>query len=389
MNKTQVPPKSGYGDRFIPLREADHTSKDLHHCDSLTQKTDELIAEALAANPSLGVLSSQDANIERLSQLALTQHKRTSFLIEKMMPQKGKLLKYSKRSLRVQPKSFMTRDENEMANMLRRNRRYRIKKKPIKILEAPGLMDDYYLNLVVWGKSNIIGVGLEDCVYFYIFNKNKVVKHFDCSDLKHYSSLGLSPQSWPYVCSMSFDSSGKSLAVADSRGKLVLTDIESGDVISSAMAHNARIGSLHWQHNLLVSGSRDSCVNLFDIRKSMRTPIHSFLGHHQEICGLKLSPDDKFIASGGNDNECMLWSLKNMKVFPVWSEEKGLFGELTASWQSDWAHIRRLSRHWHSIRRKKTFWFRARELLIGVCGFSIRKLSRKSTRSILEVRCVI
>ena len=301
-----------YSDRFIPLREADHASKDLHPYDSLTQKTDELIAEALAADPSLGVLADQEVNIERLSQLALTQHRRTSFLIEKIMPQQRKLLRYAPRPA---PASRPFGTENDgMREIWKAKKRHRVKKKPVKILEAPGLLDDYYLNLVVWGQSNVIGVGLEDCVYFYIFNKNKVVKHFDCSELDLSSERGFSADSWPYVCSMGFNSSGESLAVADSTGRLVLTDVQTGKAVSSAVVHNARIGSLHWQHNLLVSGSRDSCVNLFDTRRSLRTPIQSFEGHHQEICGLKLSPGNRFIASGGNDNECLLWSLKKMRV---------------------------------------------------------------------------
>lgn len=301
-----------YTDRFIPLREADHTSKDLHPYDSLTQKTDELIAEALASDPSLGVLTDQEINIERLSQIALTQHKRTSFLIEKIMPQQRKLLRYSRRPM-VRQRPF-TLENDDMQELWKRKKRYQVKKKPIKILEAPGLLDDYYLNLVVWGQSNVIGVGLEDCVYFYIFNKNKVVKHFDCSEIELSSERGFSADSWPYVCSMSFNSSGDSLAIADSTGRLALTDTQTNKIISSSIVHNARIGSLHWQYNLLVTGSRDSCVNLFDTRRSLRTPIHSFEGHHQEICGLKLSPNNRFIASGGNDNECMLWSLKKMKV---------------------------------------------------------------------------
>lgn len=321
-----LPKKNGpsrYSDRFIPLREVDHSNKDLHHYDSLTQKTDELIAEALAADPSLGVLSDQDVNIEKLSQLALTQHKRTSFLIEKIMPQQRKLLKYSRKSLVKRPGSFLGKDENNMRDLWKKKRRFQVKKKPIKILEAPGLLDDYYLNLVVWGQSNVIGVGLEDCVYFYIFNKNKVVKHFDCSELDLSSERGFSSDSWPYICSMSFNFSGDSLAVADSAGRLALTDVQTNKVITSSVVHNARIGSLHWQSNLLVSGSRDSCVNLFDTRRSLRSPVHSFTGHHQEICGLKLSPNNQFIASGGNDNECMLWCLKKMKVLFFWSIYKG------------------------------------------------------------------
>ena len=315
MNRPSTNSKAKYSDRFIPLREIDHSQKDLHPYDSLTQKTDELIAEALAADPSLGVLTDRELNIEKLSQLALTQHKRTSFLIEKIIPKKRKLFKYSRPLRRLEDQdTFLDNNEGYMRQLWSQKKKYKVKNKPVKILEAPGLIDDYYLNLVVWGQSNIIGVGLEDCVYFYLFNKNKVVKHFDCSELEISSDRGYSADSWPYICSMSFDSSGKSLAIADSAGRLALTDVHTNQVISHSTIHNARISSLHWQNNMLVSGSRDSCVNLFDTRRSLKAPIHSFLGHYQEICGLKLSPDDKFIASGGNDNECMLWSLKNMKV---------------------------------------------------------------------------
>jgi WD40 repeat protein len=34
----------------------------------------------------------------------------------------------------------------------------------------------------------------------------------------------------------------------------------------------------------------------------MIKPVTAFAGHLQEICGLKISPDNNYIASGGNDN---------------------------------------------------------------------------------------
>ncbi len=33
------------------------------------------------------------------------------------------------------------------------------------------------------------------------------------------------------------------------------------------------------------------------------------VGHKQEVCGLKWSFDDMQLASGGNDNKLMIWSL--------------------------------------------------------------------------------
>lgn len=32
-------------------------------------------------------------------------------------------------------------------------------------------------------------------------------------------------------------------------------------------------------------------------------------GHKQEVCGLKWSPDEYSVASGGNDNKLMVWKV--------------------------------------------------------------------------------
>lgn len=39
--------------------------------------------------------------------------------------------------------------------------------------------------------------------------------------------------------------------------------------------------------------------------------VSRFESHKQEICGLKWSFDDKYLASGGNDNKLMVWSNQN------------------------------------------------------------------------------
>lgn len=92
---------------------------------------------------------------------------------------------------------------------MRNKRKTNLPKKPIRVLEAPGLMDDYYLNLVCWGKTNLIAVGLEDSVYFFNFLNNGVKKHLYLpsvySDDFYDSELDFSP----YVCSLSFDSEGR------------------------------------------------------------------------------------------------------------------------------------------------------------------------------------
>lgn len=43
----------------------------------------------------------------------------------------------------------------------------KISKKPYKILEAPNLQDDFYLNLLDWSDHNQIAIGLDTSVYLW------------------------------------------------------------------------------------------------------------------------------------------------------------------------------------------------------------------------------
>ena len=54
-----------------------------------------------------------------------------------------------------------------------------VSKTPYKVLDAPELADDFYLNLVDWGSMNILGVGLGSSVYMWNANSLKVVKLCD------------------------------------------------------------------------------------------------------------------------------------------------------------------------------------------------------------------
>jgi cell division cycle 20-like protein 1, cofactor of APC complex len=69
------------------------------------------------------------------------------------------------------------------------------------------------------------------------------------------------------------------------------------------------VGSIAWNGYVIASGSRDRNILLRDVREPDQY-FNKFIGHKQEICGLKWSFDEKTLASGGNDNKLFLWSLK-------------------------------------------------------------------------------
>lgn len=57
-----------------------------------------------------------------------------------------------------------------------------VSKVPYKVLDAPELADDFYLNLVDWGSSDVLGVGLGSCVYMWNSKSGRVTKLCDLQD---------------------------------------------------------------------------------------------------------------------------------------------------------------------------------------------------------------
>ena len=57
-----------------------------------------------------------------------------------------------------------------------------ISRVPYKVLDAPELADDFYLNLVDWGSSNQLAVGLNESVYTWNSSSGRVIKLCDLPD---------------------------------------------------------------------------------------------------------------------------------------------------------------------------------------------------------------
>jgi WD40 repeat protein len=54
----------------------------------------------------------------------------------------------------------------------------KIKKTPYKVLDAPGLKDDFYLNLIDWSQRNVLAVGLGSRVYLWSAATAKVTNQY-------------------------------------------------------------------------------------------------------------------------------------------------------------------------------------------------------------------
>ncbi|KAF7726451.1 substrate-specific activator of APC-dependent proteolysis [Apophysomyces ossiformis] len=164
----------------------------------------------------------------------------------------------------------------------------------IKILDAPNLKDDFYLNLIDWGANDSLAVGLDTCVYLWNANTSRVTKLCDLdSDV---------------VTSVSWAQHGSHLAVGTNSGRIYLWDTEgSGRRIRTWSGHSSRVGAMTWNSNILTTGGRDHRIFHRDVR-SPEPYFRELHRHSQEVCGLKWNSDGSMLASGGNDNNLMVWS---------------------------------------------------------------------------------
>jgi len=186
--------------------------------------------------------------------------------------------------------------------------------KPYKELPAPNLIDDFYLNLLDWSSKNQIAVGCSSSVILWNNNKtqSETLFTYDISRENNNQNNGNNNK---YVSSLIWSEEGDKLAVGNSKGVVELYDINKKELISSFKGHSERVGVVSWNKNILSSGSKDYSIITRDIRckDNDENLIRKFLGHQQEVCGLKWSFDGSLLASGGNDNNLMVWSLHSNK----------------------------------------------------------------------------
>ena len=191
--------------------------------------------------------------------------------------------------------SYPSYDSNLPSSASKTTRK--INSAPTRILDAPELVDDYYLNLISWGKDNILAVALGQCVYLW---------NAGTGDIQHL--LNLSGEE-DYVTSVRWaDMPGQSnyLAIGTNDGPVQLWDARAMKKIDTLRGHAARVGSLAWTQNILSSGGRDSVIIQHDIRDSNRV-VSTYAGHTQEVCGLEWNEDGTTLASGGNENYLCIW----------------------------------------------------------------------------------
>lgn len=162
-----------------------------------------------------------------------------------------------------------------------------------RILDAPDIINDYYLNLMDWSSDNVVTVALGKAVYLWDAGTGNIGQLVEYEEGDH-------------ACSLSWIQEGNILAIGNNAGAVEIWDCVKMKRLRVMDGHGARVGTLAWNAYIVSSGSRDGVIIHHDVRQRDHK-VGTLTGHTQEVCGLKWSTDNKYLASGGNDNLVNIW----------------------------------------------------------------------------------
>eukprot|EP00978_Attheya_sp_CCMP212_P017107 scaffold45430_cov58-Attheya_sp.AAC.1 len=286
---------SGTGDRFIPNRGAmdmELSAYALRSSESLSDTEDTTTVpngETVPAADKDDYKSVLSSGILGLEDGAKSSSHRILSFKERAPPPKGDTVNNLKVLYSADVSSSKKKNASKLVNR-------QIPSAPSRILDAPDLMDDYYLNLLSWSDRNILAVALAQTVYLWDAASGEIQ---ELCTLEGVAGTHISSVAW-------VQEGGAHLAVGTSLGTTQLWDVQSCKQLRSMDGHSERVGALSWNRHVLSSGGRDSIVVNHDVRIASHN-IATMRSHTQEVCGLAWNTDGTTLASGANDNKLCLW----------------------------------------------------------------------------------
>ncbi|SGY24007.1 BQ5605_C019g09002 [Microbotryum silenes-dioicae] len=296
--------KSRNLDRYIPSRANSSTGNGDHTGPILLPNG---TASANNTGNYTNLIADNNDTAELSSTLGIDSSRRIlSFFAEPPMPQTdtmGLLANFARL-----PNKGSAASSTSSANAQTRRR---IATAPERVLDAPGLVDDYYLNLLDWSVTNLVAIGLGESVY--VWNAESGEVNLLCSVGN--ASEGVLDEGDEYVCSVKFTEDGTHLAVGLSSGPIQVYDVQAGMLVRTMSGHLSRVPSLSWSGAILSSGCRTGEIWNSDVRVGNHC-VAQMRGHRGEVCGLEWRPEiagglsgggQGLLASGGNDNVVNVW----------------------------------------------------------------------------------
>eukprot|EP00056_Hartaetosiga_gracilis_P010976 m.164160 g.164160 ORF g.164160 m.164160 type:complete len:470 (-) comp13423_c0_seq1:444-1853(-) len=160
---------------------------------------------------------------------------------------------------------------------------------PERVLDAPELHNDFYLNLLDWSVSNTVAIALDDTVYLWNASSGGIT---ELCQLEGQDS---------YVSSLRWAGDGLHLAVGTSNATVQIFDVTKQRRLREMGGHQGRVGASDWNQHILTSGSASGLVLNSDVRMQDHI-VQDYNDHTQEVCGVRWNAEGTMLATSGNDN---------------------------------------------------------------------------------------
>lgn len=270
-------PPSSYrpsGDRFIPDRSA--MDFDVAHY---------LLTQPRKEKENAGIVSPAKEAYRKL-------------LAETLLNNRTRIMAFNRKPPSAADSMLAAIAESATSNQSKNSKTKRyIPQTAERTLDAPDIVDDFYLNLLDWGCKNVLSIALGGTVYLWNASEGSTSELVTVDD-------DLGP-----VTSVSWAPDGHHVAIGLNNSDVQLWDSSSGRMLRTMKGiHVSRVGTLAWNNNILTTGGMDGKIVNNDVRIRDHQ-VNTYRGHNQEVCGLKWSGSGKQLASGGNDNLLHIWDL--------------------------------------------------------------------------------
>eukprot|EP01018_Ginkgo_biloba_P032864 Gb_04004 [translate_table: standard] len=117
-----------------------------------------------------------------------------------------------------------------------------------RILDAPDMVDDYYLNLLDWSCNDVVAIALGSTAYLWDAESGKIEQIMQANN------------EGDYLTSIAWAEDGKHISIGLNSSEVQLWDTMRMCRVRKMGGHSSRVGSLAWNGQILSSGSRDSLI---------------------------------------------------------------------------------------------------------------------------------
>lgn len=172
---------------------------------------------------------------------------------------------------------------------------------PDSVLEADGVVNNFFYSCLDSTPSGMFAIGLANECYLY---NQKVC-------LLAYSKL--IPMMQVPLTALKFNSLGSILFAGSEDGNVEVIDVEKIAVARTLKTHMQRVGCiLNVSPAEILTASKDLSISLSDLRVK-KSKVLTVLAHHYEVCGL--SQQQNSIASSDSAGRVNIWDLRQSSPF--------------------------------------------------------------------------